>query len=383
MSLRPSLPVLALSVAACASFACRSKGPDELGSRLYVVLSPTFNHRAPEPIRVFDADPGTGALSPVPVQVDLGGEYLFRPQLFRHASERYLVVGRVGTFRMIARDGAGNLKLLPKEATVHSGALHDGGLIRRHPVESYLYVFNPAGSGNLGGMFVLRLGDGEKTPFFEMVRTAGEPGCDGLAAALGPDGKVLYCSSDYGKAILVVDSNDAAGPLTPAATIPAADRVRELVADPSGERLYVLGGAPIQSSERWNPTWIAAYRRTSLPGRLTAVTRGVTTIHSWVAGMAITPDGRYLYALDEVLGQVVGFAIESEGSLRQIGGARAGRMPSVLAIDPTSRFVYVGNEESEDLSLLTIGPGGELVPMPGSPIPLEGAPVSLSFGPSS
>jgi DNA-binding beta-propeller fold protein YncE len=383
MPSRRSTPVLVLSIVACVPFACRSHDAGDLSSRLYVALGPTLNHQTPDPFRVFDADPVSGALSSAHVQVDLGNEYLVRPQLFQHSSEKYLVVGRVGTFLMFARDEDGNLKLLPKEATVHSGALHGAGVIRQHPEKGYFYVFNRASYGNLSGMFVLRVGDGETTPFFEMVRMAEEPGCDGLAAALSPDGKVLYCSTDYGKSVLVLDANEASGPFTRAATIPVADRMRELVADPSGERLYVLSGTTIPSSERWNPTWIAAYRRTTLPGRLTAVTRGVTTIHSWVAEMAITPDGRYLYALDAILGQVLGFAIESDGTLRQIGGARAGRLPSVLAVDGTSRFVYVGNQESEDLSLFTIGPGGELVPMAGSPVPLEGSPVALSLLPSS
>lgn len=374
--------LLFLLILACA-LACRSKGPDGLSSRLYVAQGPTVKHQTPDPFRVFDTDPVTGALSAASVQIDLGSDYLVRPRLFRHSSEKYLVVGPVGTFRIFAREEGGNLKLLPKEATIHSGALHDGGLIRQHPEKGYFYVFNRASYGNLSGMFVLRVGDGETTPFFEMVRMAEEPGCDGLAAALSPDGKVLHCSTDYGKSVLVLDANEASGPFTRAATIPAADRMRELVADPSGERLYVLSGTSIPSSERWNPTWIAAYRRTTLPGRLTAVTRGVTTIHSWVVEMTITPDGRYLYALDPTLGQVLGFAIESDGTLRQMGGARAGRLPSMLAIDRTSRFVYVGNQESEDLSLFTIGPGGELVPVAGSPLPLEGAPVSLSLLPSS
>jgi hypothetical protein len=383
MPYRLSTSVLVLSIVVSASLACRSKGSDDLGSRLYVSLWPTLRHRTPEPIRVFDADPSSGALSPSSVQIDVGDEFLIRAQIFRHPSERYLVLGHVGTFRILAKDDDGSLKLLPKERTVHSGAVHDGGKILQHPEKSFLYIFNPASYGNRAGMFALRVGDGETTPFFEMVRTAEEPGCDGMAAALSPDGKVLYCSSDFGKSILVVDVNDPAGPFARAATIPAANQVRELLVDPSGERLYVLTGDSPPSSVRWDTTWISAYRRTALSGRLTAVTRGVTTLNAWVSEMAITPDGRYLYALDRVLGQVLGFAVESEGSLRQIAGARAGTEPSVLAIQPAGRLVYVGNEGSEDIIILTIGPGGELVPVPGAALPIEGAPVSVSFGSSS
>jgi hypothetical protein len=381
MPFRRSLIVLLLIASAVS--ACRSSGPDGLGSRLYVALWPTLAHRTPEPVRVFDADPATGALSPASIQIDVGDEFLIRAQIFPHPSDKYLVLGHVGTFRILARDDDGNLKLLPKEATVHSGAVHDGGLILQHPERSFLYIFNPASYGNRAGMFALRVGDGETTPFFEMMRTAEEPGCDGFAAALSPDGKVLYCSSDFGKSILVVDVNDPAGPFARAATIPAANQVRELLADPSGERLYVLSGDSPPSSVRWDTTWISAYRRTALSGRLTAVTRGVTTMNAWVSEMAITPDGRYLYALDKVLGQVLGFAVQSEGSLLQIAGARAGTEPSVLAIEPGGRFVYVGNGRSEDLSILTIGPAGELVPMPGSPLAIEGHPVRLSFGPAT
>lgn len=71
--------------------------------------------------------------------------------------------------------------------------------------------------------------------------------------------------------------------------------------------------------------------------------------------LAITPDGRYLFAAQ--LGQLQGFAIGADGSLSPLGATPA-PSASYLAVSPDGRFLFL--ETGSGMATLAIKPDGQL-----------------------
>lgn len=361
---------------ALASFGCRSADEGSSANRLYVAQGAMFDDFPPSPLQIFDID-SNGALTHSAARIESGAPEQPGPHLFSHLSGRHLISAR-NRMRMFEIDDEGNLTRLPETASAHRGVV--AGPIAAHPDGRHLYAFNPMRDSSPAATLVLEMGDGESSPFFQMVGELLPLSCDGLAAAVDPSGTLLFCSTEDGRAIQVLDVLADAGSFSAAATVEAPERIRAISAHPGGELVYVLSGAPIDRRSDWTESRITGYRRTPLVGRITPVARGETWIGESIVAIALTPDGRFLFALDKRMGLVLGFAIEAEGQLRELTRQRTGEGPSLLAIHPTSRFLYVANTGSDDVSAFSITEGGELVPMPGSPAPLSATPVAMTFG---
>jgi len=85
-------------------------------------------------------------------------------------------------------------------------------------------------------------------------------------------------------------------------------------------------------------------------------------------------------------GSIHVFSVNSStGALTEVPGSPfdAGLIPNQLVVDPTGRFVYVTNEQSEDITAFTVDPSsGTLTELPGSPFPIGGAPVTSGVDPT-
>jgi 6-phosphogluconolactonase (cycloisomerase 2 family) len=91
--------------------------------------------------------------------------------------------------------------------------------------------------------------------------------------------------------------------------------------------------------------------------------------------VALDPRGRYLYATD-ILGSVYGYAIDAgTGMLSALPGSPfdGGPLPYSVAVDPAGRFVYVGNDDANLLSVFSLDPvTGALAPIADSPFTVNG-----------
>lgn len=85
-------------------------------------------------------------------------------------------------------------------------------------------------------------------------------------------------------------------------------------------------------------------------------------------------------------GSIHVFSVNSStGALTEVAGSPfdAGLAPNQLLVDPTGRFVYVTNEQSEDITAFSVDPSsGTLTELPGSPFPIGGAPVTSGVDPT-
>ncbi len=89
-----------------------------------------------------------------------------------------------------------------------------------------------------------------------------------------------------------------------------------------------------------------------------------------VSGLAIDPGNHFLYSANTSAGTVSVFAINAGGTLSQILGSpyTVGKAPRAIAIDPFGSFLYVANQLSNNVSAFTITAGaGTLTAITGSP----------------
>jgi 6-phosphogluconolactonase (cycloisomerase 2 family) len=111
------------------------------------------------------------------------------------------------------------------------------------------------------------------------------------------------------------------------------------------------------------------------------------------AGVAVTPDGKFLYVANQFDSSVTKFSVDSSGVLtRDPAVVLVGTTPSTLAVTPDGGFLYVANAST--LSGFAIcnqvvtncsdptSPDGTLTPIAGSPFPAGLAPVSIVPAPS-
>jgi 6-phosphogluconolactonase len=99
-------------------------------------------------------------------------------------------------------------------------------------------------------------------------------------------------------------------------------------------------------------------------------------------GVAIAPDGKHLYIANDS-GNVSAYSITSNGSLTSVPGSpfAVGGAPTNLAITPNGQYLYVINQESNNLSAFSIAADGALSPVSGSPYPAGGNPRAVSLTP--
>ncbi len=159
--------------------------------------------------------------------------------------------------------------------------------------------------------------------------------------------------------------------------------------------LSLVSGSPWQTGGRGpaaNP--LAPYARLGIrvvKGRLYAVNQGTDNISAFSIssssgalttisgspfssgggqplGLAATPDGRFLFVGNAVDWTIVGFSINANGSLTQVGSPFSmGNVPSSLETTPDGRFLVVTLPALARVAVLEIDANGQLRHAPGSP----------------
>jgi 6-phosphogluconolactonase len=101
--------------------------------------------------------------------------------------------------------------------------------------------------------------------------------------------------------------------------------------------------------------------------------------------LAVDPSGKFLYVGNSTDTDVVGFSInQTTGSLTGLGPPLAtGIVPTSMVVEPTGRFVYVANLANSTISGYMIDAAtGTLTAVPESPFATGGSPQSIAVDPS-
>jgi 6-phosphogluconolactonase (cycloisomerase 2 family) len=92
---------------------------------------------------------------------------------------------------------------------------------------------------------------------------------------------------------------------------------------------------------------------------LTAIATGVGDIGTPPLALAISHDGKYLYATVNN-GTIEAYGIGEDGALSSIGQYGTGDFPSSVAISPNDKYLYVANFQNDNISAFAIGADGSL-----------------------
>ncbi|MGH9543793.1 MAG: lactonase family protein [Terriglobales bacterium] len=258
---------------------------------------------------------------------------------------------------------------------------------------------SPAG---IGALFVATQGDSSVSAF-SIDLTDGTLTANGKSVATGNTPAAMILASS-GKAVFVANrgTNDISaytvqsdGTLTAASgTQPAGMTPLSMAMDSAGKFLFVANQG-LQADPASGTISVFTVQGTTLaevtgsPFRAAAPAAPSGT---GPAGVAVTPDGKFLYVANQFDGTVTAYSVDASGVLTQGLTLPVGTAPSAMAITPDGGFLYVAN--SSTVSAFAIcnqvitscsdptSPDGSLTPVAGSPFSAGLGPVSIVVSPS-
>jgi 6-phosphogluconolactonase len=236
------------------------------------------------------------------------------------------------------------------------------------PSGIHLYVVNN-GSNNLSA-FSVNVSTGALTP---LTTATYATGTGPSAVSVDSSGSFVFVANNGGSNNISVFAISAgSGALTPVAGSPfaAGDNPHSLaLAATSGDPWDYAGALFLYTANFSGITsTISAFGVDTNTGVLTAI-GGSPFAVAVDHGIAVDRDGSYLYVTTGR--NIVGYRIDGgTGSLTALAGfpVTAGANAYSVTLDPSNRFLYVGNDGDGNLSGYTLDPAtGGLAPIPGSP----------------
>lgn len=174
---------------------------------------------------------------------------------------------------------------------------------------------------------------------------------------------------------------DSAGRLTQVPGSPFAGEpdAFAITVDPSGRFLYVANANSTSNN-------ISGYTINSSTGVLTPISGSPFQAGNDTRAIAIDATGKFLYSANATSNDVSAYTINATtGVLTQVTGSpfalpSGAQVPQSIAIDSSSKFVFVGDTASPDVCAFTINSAtGALTVVTGSPFPNAGAGEAVSL----
>ncbi len=139
-----------------------------------------------------------------------------------------------------------------------------------------------------------------------------------------------------------------------------------------------------------NANQIIAYREDPNAGVLTEIAGSPYSVGDGVYSLVLHPSGLYLYASNPGQNEndISLFNIASDGVLTEVfprtpaSSNGTASEPSIMVMDPAGAFLYVANLGSENISVFSIGTGGALTQVTGSPFRIGFPPINMALTPS-
>ncbi len=249
------------------------------------------------------------------------------------------------------------------------------------PTGRYVYVVNHGGDDTISAY---TLGAGGL-----LAQVSGSPFAAGSGAGpvtVDPSGRYVYVANENSNNVsayaLGADGSLAQVPGSPFA---AGATPISVAVDPAGDYVYVANR---------DGNDVSAYTINQSNGALIALSAdscGTTPdLHNCIGAgtkplsVTVDPSGRTVYVANKDSGNVSVYTIGTGGTLAEISGSpfAAGGLPASVTVDPTGRYVYVANQADDSVSAYTIGDGGALTPVSGSPFATGDNPKSVVVDPT-
>ena len=244
-----------------------------------------------------------------------------------------------------------------------------------HPSGKFLYAAN-AGEGDVSLFTISSSG-----ALTEVTRAVA--GNQPTVLAMDPAGAYLYVANSGGQSISVFSIDRVHGTLSSVTqtssglTAPLGITPINIQVSPSGGFLYVTGaGQPAGYIEIFSLS----------QGVLTPLSPPFSYTGTNPYGLAVSPDGSYLYTANNVDNSISEFTI-SGGALSQFANSPIGlpsgsSTPVALLIDKKGAFLYAADQGSNNLSGYSIGTGGGISLLVDSPFVTGAQPGVLASDPA-
>lgn len=197
--------------------------------------------------------------------------------------------------------------------------------------------------------------------------------------AVDPARKFLLVSNISSSNISVFSVNSTTAALTPVTGSPfaAGANSARLIVHPQGKFVYGLSSTPAE---------ILAYSFDSTTGTLAPLAGFPLSLStSGQSGLAISPNGQFLYTSNPSTNLITGFSIGTNGALTQLPATTSPSKgsPVFLAFDSSGSFLFAvnagGNLGGPSVSTFSISATGALTEVTGSPTTVGTAPVAAVF----
>lgn len=210
------------------------------------------------------------------------------------------------------------------------------------------------------------------------------------AITVDPSGQFVLATDSAGGTVLVFQINPTTGALTqvPGSPFPTAlfpgSNPSSVAVDPSDRYVF--------ATNQYNPPLgLAGYTFNSSPG-----SGDLTQYSTWQVAtgnnpiwVIVDPLDRFVYVSNSTDGTLSGWTIGSGGALTAMNGSpfaagfAAGANPAVIAIDPTGQFLYVTDTVNNQVVAFTIDQTtGVLTAMAGSPFGVGDGAFAVAIDPS-
>lgn len=275
-------------------------------------------------------------------------------------------------------------------------------------VPALLLVLNACNSSSsssstgTGALFVATLGDSTVSSF-SIDLSAGTLTANGSGVATGTSPSAMILSSS-GKALFIAnkDTNNISaytvktdGTLTAVSgSVATGMTPLSMAMDSAGHFLFVANQG-LQVDPTSGTISVFAVSDTTLTPVAGSpfIVAGVSLSSGpGPSGIAVTPDGKFLYVANQFDSSVTKFSVDGSGVLTQGPTLPVGTTPTAAALTPDGGFLYVAN--SSTVSAFAVcdqvvttcnnpsSPDGNLTAVAGSPFPAGIAPVAIVAAPS-
>ena len=221
--------------------------------------------------------------------------------------------------------------------------------------------------------------------------TNAPPGSFAISAHEGPNGHPHQMEADPSNQwVLGADAGQdriyvwkltsgAMQPLTPAAipfvNVPPGDGPRHFAFHPNGIWLYsIQEEASTIMFWRFNPdTGVLLQEQliSSLPPGFAGT--------NFTSEIRVSPDGNFVYGANRTNDTITVFKVGHDGTLTEEGYASTlGDHPRIFTIDPSGRFMAVGNQRADNVTTFSVNPGNGLLKFTGNYTPV-GSPSGMAF----
>jgi 6-phosphogluconolactonase len=201
-----------------------------------------------------------------------------------------------------------------------------------------------------------------------------------VALAVTPGNDILFVA-DRSEGYVWALQIGASGVLTTSANLPpvvSGSSPSGLAMNAAGTFLYVAN----RDSENVSGFTIASGGG-QIAGTLTPIAGSPYATGLGPVAGAVDPSGQFLYVTDQNSNQVSGYRIRAgTGTLTPLSNSpySAGAGPDYVAISPTNKFLYVSNSGAASISAYKIDPtSGNLIPASGA-VPTGASPAGIAFG---